>query len=717
VVSRHYIFIAVALLTACGDSTQQFRAVDINRGSDGLAPSNSQGKTTPEFVPLASEYLRMNDEALGQSARLEDVRLSSTLGLLGENIQAGAEALGLTFVPGAFGISSIGSALPDGLYWEATSPAPAMQFAESGGNSDHGTISEMQLKLGDVPVHDARVKMVLERGETTWVSGSRPGWLTADRKPTTTPFSLSIEQARQYAVRALSFPEWRFHSPTKIYIAEQSRARAAYVFTVSAEYRAGDRAPWVPLEIAVDADTGKLLWQRPLAMHATGSTQLYIENKAVSTTLETVTLPDLISGSRLNHNLFDVYNCNRNARYLSGCTKQFATGQGGVFNVSYQESSYDEAVAYAGITKAMTRFRALDESSLRADWDQTKWPGSRANFGLENSGSAGAPRRLMVFVNTETQSATTNSCGKDTTPDNAQYVWRGATGNGNPEILIGYGGAGYSNCGVFRELGKDMDVVMHEFGHHLVFRGLSNTKQQSVALHEGYADYLTYAVTGNNLLGENTTPGRSSLRSGTTRQRTYSRFQRKSDGSYITVPQALSAPHSVGELWSGMLWEMREELGRDASNFYKMDKIVWDSIDLIKSDGEIYDGVLAVSESAKRYAARFNDDAQQLQSTINNIFVKYEFAAINSDGQLQRTELMAPSTAAPEAQKTSTKSKKWGCGDIALASSGSTGGENAPKTWLIVLILALPLIFPTLAALSRRRVRAPVRVRISKPKN
>jgi hypothetical protein len=581
----------------------------------------------------------------------------------------------------------------------------------------------MQLKLDGIPVHNARVKMVLERGETTWVSGSRPSWLSAATGPASTPFALSTEQARQYASRELSFPEWRFHSPSKIYIAEKSRARAAYLFTVSAEFVAGERAPWVPLEVAVDADKGQIMWQRPLAMHASATAQLYIENKTVSANTETVTLPDLTNGSRLNHNLFDVYNCNRTPRHLettlgNNC-QQRATASTGSFNISYTSSDYDDLVAYAGITKAMEKFRALDQSSLRADWDQTKWPGSRASFGLESSGSGASPRRLMVFVNTETQSPTTNACGKDTTPDNAQYVWQGRTGNGNPEILIGYGGYNSSRCGVFQDLGKDMDVVMHEFGHHLVFRGLSNTKQQSVALHEGLADYLTYAVTGNNLLGENTSPGRSSLRNGTTRQRTYTRFSRRSDGTYISVPQALSAPHSVGELWSGILWEMRDALGRDASNSYKMDKIVWDSIDLIKSDGEIYDGVLALSESAKRYAARFGDDAQQLQSTIHKIFVKYEFAALSPDGQLMRTEFMGPGTTpVAEPQTTASKKKRWGCGDIALASS-SSGGESSTGSspWLFALLLAAPLLIPSCTALTRKRVRVPVRARVRKVKN
>lgn len=589
-------------------------------------------------------------------------------------------------------------------------------------DDSQGLISEMQLKIGEVPVHNARVKMVLERGETTWVSGSRPSWLNAERGPTTTPFALSTSQARQYAARELSFPEWRFHSPSKIYIAEKARARAAYLFTISAEYRAGERAPWVPLEVAVDADNGQLLWQRPLAMHASATAQVHVENRAVSPSPETVTLPDLTNGTRLNHTLFDVYNCSRTARYLEttlgNYCQQRATASAGNFNISYSDSNYDDLVAYSGITRAMAKFKALDESSLRADWDQTKWPGTRSSFGLESSGAGASPRRLMVFVNTETQSPTTNACGKDTTPDNAQYVWQGRTGNGNPEILIGYGGYSSSRCGVFLELGKDMDVVMHEFGHHLVFRGLSNTKQQSVALHEGFADYLTYAVTGNNLLGENTSPGRSSLRTGTTRNRTYSKFSRRSDGSYISVPQALSAPHSVGELWSGILWEMREALGRDASNTYKMDKIVWDSIDLIKSDGEIYDGVVAISESAKRYAARFGDDAQQLQNTINNIFVKYEFAAISSEGQLIRTEFMGPGGSTLGTQKTTTKKKTWGCGDIALASNGDGGSASQlSSAWFFVLLLSLPLLLPASSALTRKRVRVPVRSRTPNSKN
>jgi hypothetical protein len=128
---------------------------------------------------------------------------------------------------------------------------------------------------------------------------------------------------------------------------------------------------------------------------------------------------------------------------------------------------------------------------------------------------------------------------------------------------------------------------------------------------------------------------------------------------------------------------MRSELGRAADGSYKMDKIVWDSIDLLKSDGGLVDGVMAISESAKRYGERFGDDAQGLQAAVHKIFVKYEFASLGGSGELIPTDALASVATG------TTKSKKvrWGCGVI--AQNHHRAGTDSPLSALVVFALLL----------------------------
>ena len=47
-----------------------------------------------------------------------------------------------------------------------------------------------------------------------------------------------------------------------------------------------------------------------------------------------------------------------------------------------------------------------------------------------------------------------------------------------------------------QNLAMDFDVVAHEFAHHVIYRTLKARHEQAIALHEGLADYFTYAAYG-----------------------------------------------------------------------------------------------------------------------------------------------------------------------------------------------------------------------------
>ncbi|NBO37677.1 hypothetical protein EBU99_03740 [bacterium] len=719
-------------LSGCGDASQQYERT--SRGAASIPQSTFESGhlkkrsasavgQQSEYFPLASGFLVPLAQNSAAEFALDNINFSSQQGELPEHMMQTAEELGLVANAGGLGLASSTENLPNGWQWRPTNVQRELQLSgtHEGANS---VLHEMQLEFNGIPVHHARVKAILDNGTTTWMTGSVPTWLrqSKNQPPKRTVFSLTPDEARIRAAQQLNFADWRFHSPERSFIADNQAMRAAFLFTVSAEPSAEGRGPALPLEVAIDADKGDVLWQRPLAMHAnatlTGSSALFLENKGNSSVMKTVDLEGLITpGNKLSHDLFDIYNCQMYARALdpgnNSVCKGLAIGSNGAFSYAYDDQSYDEVVSYAAITRSMKWYRAIDRDSLRSDWDTRKWPGSRDNFGFQALGSnGGSERRLGVYVRTETSSSTTNRCGKDTTPDNAQYLWAGQSGRGNPEILIGYGGVA-TGCGSLRDLGKDEDVVMHEFGHHIVFRGLSNSKQQSVAMHEGFADYFTYAITGNNLLAEYSYPGRSALRQGNiTPGTTFKTFKPRSGGGYYSVLDYVQYPHAVGEFWSGILWEARNSLGRDANNSYKMDKIVWDAIDLIKIDGELYDGIVALSESAKRYAQKSGEDPSSMQRTVQNVFLKYGFIQVGSSGEISPTDELAGGMSSGNSSSTVvTKSKRWGCGDLAFASGNARSQQATESSALFTLfLLALPAGFVFCAA-QRRTIQQNIRVR------
>ena len=715
----------LGILTACGDASQVDDALKLEpspfrtEAKEGRNSSQVRLFSELEPSPMASYFLRFSEHPETSKLILEDINWASSFGDLSEHIVESAQTLGLVGDFEHMTFANDSGALAPGLHWSQLKPVRPLFFTTGENPEIVSGLSELQLSLDGIPIHNARIKSIVEGGNITWLTGSKPSWLASQVRPKTTAFALNLSEIRQILSSNLGFPQWRFHSPERVYVSESNLARAAYLFTVSAEFKSDETGPAFPLEVAIDADVGHILWQRPLTMHATNSAQIFVENKATSSRLETVMLPDLTNDAILEHQLFNVFNCQRKPRYLEDGTGRICKSieaSNGEFSFAYSDDRYDGVVAFAAITRAMAKFKSWDIAALREDWDQSKWPGTRANFGLEAAGSSGgSERRLSVFVSTETQSATISKCGRDTTPDNAQYLWSGPTGRGNPEILIGYGGYGIESCGSLRELGKDMDVVMHEFGHHIVFRGLSNSKQQSVILHEGLSDYLTYAVTGNNLLAENSKPGAPALRSGNISRpgTTFSKFKEKSGGGFISVTDSLNNPHAVGEFWSAILWEMRQALGKNGSGEFKMDRIVWDSIDLLKSDGGLIDGVSSILESAKRYGERYGEDPLALQKVVQDIFVKYEFGGYNSNGEFYPTDAVTGGSSTSEPGPTTSKKKRWGCGVLHFEQRNIEKEAGPRSSFLFTfVILTLPSGLLSLSQFKkriRRRVVIPSR--------
>ncbi len=116
-----------------------------------------------------------------------------------------------------------------------------------------------------------------------------------------------------------------------------------------------------------------------------------------------------------------------------------------------------------------------------------------------------------------------------------------------PSIHVGDG-----DGQVLKNLPKDRDVVTHEFGHHVVFQTLKWTQDQSLVLHEGLADFMSFSSSGDACLGESICPLNSPIKCYTN-----GACLRSGKNDY-TLDTAPTEPHFRSQFISGMLWKLRE---------------------------------------------------------------------------------------------------------------------------------------------------------------
>jgi hypothetical protein len=568
-----------------------------------------------------------------------------------------------------------------------------------------GALHDWRLFHKGLPVERVQIKEQREFGRSVFAQGNVPRRLAAalnspwpeNPMPSDAEdFALSEGAARDAVAWRLNFHPWRTTAAERVYVADDEAFVPAFRVFVDESASLPGRGPGVPLSVLVDARTGEIIEQTALSFHVDGKALLYDENAVVNeeSGRKDIVLPALQApGDRLKHGLFNVYNCDQ-LDVSTNCV-QSATGNAGDFRgIDFESKAYDEVVAYHAVTKSMGWYRKIMalKPNPSAAWG-ADYPGPRGNFGIAPGLS------FNVYVRSRTKTPT------GYTLDNAAYMPSSLGKGSQAKILIGTGweeGQPGQTQRKLRYLGRDTDVVMHEFGHHIVYRTLRDVSGQGGAIHEGTADYLTYAITGNNLLGESIVASGESLRAG--------------NKTGTVDPYVGAKPHVAGEFWSSTLWEVRKAMGPWKNGFYVFDKIVWESIDLLKQDANYYDFISALSRATEQFAKSENRPVAPLRNTLFNIFHKRGFLlAPGANGALpgaapalSETNYSAPLPPETTVSATSEEGDTpwYQCGVV--AGVGKTKGSTSTP-WPLVALLLLPLCAPIathLTTRSARRVRA-----------
>lgn len=157
----------------------------------------------------------------------------------------------------------------------------------------------------------------------------------------------------------------------------------------------------------------------------------------------------------------------------------------------------------------------------------------------------------------------------DETINNGSYL--PDTGNG-PQIKIGKGD-GYA----MQHLARDLDVIAHEYSHHIIYQTLKTAQGDSGILHEALADYFAYAISGDPNLAETILYLDRPLRTALL----------PADFKYNREGLSWSK-HAKSQFYSRLLWLQREDSGDD------FDKVVLKSLGFLKPQSSLHDGILAI---------------------------------------------------------------------------------------------------------------------------
>lgn len=195
------------------------------------------------------------------------------------------------------------------------------------------------------------------------------------------------------------------------------------------------------------------------------------------------------------------------------------------------------------------------EDPLFFDQVQTYFNSFRIMEYFQSIGYSSTGIPIKIFTNTSLK-------------NNARYLpgWEGT----HPEVQLGV-----SASRSMRNLARDRDVIAHELAHHLIFQHIKTTKGQSGILHEGYADYLAYAMSGDPFLGESIIPGKPWLRKALI------------EGQFNLDNK--SSKYLQGSLWAGFLWKLRKR-----QDPHKFDKIVVRSLDYLNPEANFLDAILGL---------------------------------------------------------------------------------------------------------------------------
>jgi len=206
--------------------------------------------------------------------------------------------------------------------------------------------------------------------------------------------------------------------------------------------------------------------------------------------------------------------------------------------------------------------------------------------------------------------------------NNGSYIPESGAG---PLIKIGQG-----DTFVMADLARDLDVIAHEYSHHVIYQTLKTSRGESGILHEGYADYFAFAMGGDPNLAETIMVSGQPLRSALLPvEFKYSR-EGKDWGK-----------HRKSQFFSRLLWLLRETYGEG------FDETVLQSLKLLKPESSLHDALHALllaspgeTERCKTMEIAQTLGFEEALKGLDGSACGFEFAALSSEKNSRRRNVM-----------------------------------------------------------------------------
>lgn len=275
---------------------------------------------------------------------------------------------------------------------------------------------------------------------------------------------------------------------------------------------------------------------------------------------------------------------------------------------------------------------------------------------------------------------------------NAQYV--PFDGRSGPFIVIGP----QTNPNGLKNLATDSDVISHEFGHHVVYGSVTDIppRSESLMIHEGLSDALTFYASGDNCLAESICPIPTDPEGWC---QVEGRCLRTADQDYSLkyngeVYNANPKAHIRGQLISALFADLKRggEIPSDSLN-----KLLVASIAYLPREASVRALIIAMLDADfalfnQRYSIVIKRAADARSMGVDDLALNLN----DVDGK------------APVAQ-TQTSKKKKDDGFLGLCSIGEVQ-QSTSSAIIIVLLMLIPLV------VSASKRSQPVLVKIKKTK-
>jgi len=226
---------------------------------------------------------------------------------------------------------------------------------------------------------------------------------------------------------------------------------------------------------------------------------------------------------------------------------------------------------------------------------------------------------LGLNVNQRTVMVNAHACIPGSNQDNSYYSFA------SKSIYLGNGGVND---------GEDAEVIWHEYGHAIQDNQCPwfGIGAESAALAEGFADYFAatmsqqFTAFQSEYVAEWDATSRTSI--------TPPHLRRVDGVNRYPIEFALQKnAHKNGEIWSGVLWQINQRLGRDTAN-----KIILEHTFYLSSDATFYEAALALLRVDDRLYGGANKQA--LLSIFRERIIGFTESAIRAGAP--RVTLTAP---------------------------------------------------------------------------